>query len=137
MVIATPGLPYAGNATPNGAGILSLQQTANGPQACLTSIQSKIFDREENTSTVGATFSPGVKGTASFCGEVATMTWGTSPLQASLTCTAASTAYTSGWAIFSPLYGTGANYGLPMTGFAAISANNGSQGYGLTWPLRW
>jgi hypothetical protein len=132
-------LPYAGPAPvgSTGAGILILQQKSSGPQACLTGATNSIFDREEVTSKSGAAFSPGGGDNPIFCGEVATLSWGGSPLNASLTNSSVTPKYLNGWASFTLDLGTGPEYGLPITGFAGISASSGTQGYGITYPLRW
>jgi len=130
-----------------GAGILRVLAQPNGPQACLNG-RAKFWNQEEVTST-SASFSPGLSA-PTFCGEVATMTWnngadkGTSALNASLTNTQATSDYPAGWATFSLLptsLGTGPNvnpgYGLPVTGFAAITFKGNAQSYGASWPLRW
>ncbi|MDR2990951.1 MAG: hypothetical protein LBU72_03295 [Burkholderiaceae bacterium] len=147
----TSALPYAGVNGGNGTGTgtaavggahnLSLVQGATGPLACWTGTPA-IYDREETTAGVQAQFSPGFS-SPSFCGEAAVLSWGGSPLNAGLTDTTVSGAYTSGWANFVLDLGTlngvtaGATYGLPVIGFAAINGINGPQGYGITWPLRW
>jgi len=135
-----PELPYAGT-TANarlgiGAGNLALMQQTSGPVACLQGITVKSYDQEETTASTAASFSPGVTN-PELCGEVATMTWGNSPLGASLTNTRATTSYKSGWVAVSLPVGTGAAYGLPALGFSAINAMNGAQGYGITWGIRW
>jgi hypothetical protein len=137
---ANAALPYAGVSADArrgvGAGILSLSPQAYGPVACLLGIEARSYDQEETTATTAASFSPGVTN-PELCGEVATMTWGNSPLSAALTNTQASTSYKSGWINVGLPVGTGPAYGLPVTGFSAISATNGSQGYGITWGIRW
>jgi len=137
---AQAALPYAGtnaNALAGiGAGILTLSPQAYGPVACLLGIVAKSYDQEETTASTAASFSPGVTN-PELCGEVATMTWGNSPLSAALTNTQATTSYKSGWINVTLKPGTGAAYGLPALGFSAISATNGSQGYGITWGIRW
>jgi hypothetical protein len=140
---ASSALPYAGlnggkvGTNAGGAVNLSISQGVSGPVTCWTS-GSKIFDREETTGSVQAQFSPGYN-VANFCGEVAVLSWGGSPLHAALSDTNVTAgAYQSGWASFTPDIGKfGAYYGLPITGFAAINGIDGAQGYGITWPLRW
>jgi len=138
----TGKLPYAGTTTdattplPAAKGAGNLALTAAGPVACLLGIQVKSYDQEETTASTAASFSPGVTN-PELCGEVATMTWGNSPLGASLTNTKATTSYKSGWVAVGLPVGDGAAYGLPALGFSAINATNGSQGYGITWGIRW
>jgi hypothetical protein len=138
-----PGLPYAGDgSTLVGAGILELSaMKMNSSVACvqLDSENSAVYDREETTAVSGgAAFSPGTATAPTICGEVATMSWGGSPLGAALTNTQASSKYLSGWATFAVPIGTGSPaYGLPIIGFAGTSASSGTEGYGITYPLRW
>jgi hypothetical protein len=119
-----------------------------------------MTDREEAQTSATAGFSPGGVSSAIFCGEVAVLSWGDSPLHAALTKTTAPDTYLNGWASFTlppgstpvpssvtktgyaatPSNAGGPGWGLPVTGFAAINAINAEQGgqsYGFTWPLRW
>jgi hypothetical protein len=145
----TPALPYA--ATGTGAGNLSLQQTAFGPQACLIGSSDYLHNREEGPDAGAppvnnplASFSPSTPPTAQqpnpgpmFCGEVATLTWGVSPLSATLTNTTVTTPYTEGWGVFNLNPGSGAL--IPVTGYAAELGTNAQTGFslGVTFPHRW
>jgi hypothetical protein len=114
-------------------GILQIQQLANGPVASLSGTMS-VLDREES-STVGAQFSP--RAGQVYAGEVSTLTFGNSPLNASLTNTATSGAPAAGWATFTPTVGTGGF--VPLTGYAAEAGANLTTGvsFGETQPHRW
>jgi len=143
------GLPYAGDgnaagwSAADGAGILDKVVNADyGPQACLNADVPTFYNQEEVTASLTAQFSPGYDNPV-FCGEVATMTFGktnapgNSVLNAALTNTKVTVGYSAGWANFTFPLGTGPAYGLPVTGFAAISILGNGQSYGATWPLRW
>jgi len=163
-------LPYAGSSRPanfagtpdrhGGTGVLWLDKGhAYGPQACLSQITPAFTDREEFKASVTGTWSPGTTSAPTLCGEVATMRWGNSPLQASITSTDASAAYsyTEGWGTI--VFSAGTDGGmyppgttgmpvlggvqpvahLPIAGFAAQLGVNGAskQGFGATFPHRW
>jgi len=137
-----------------GALILTKLVRPGGPQACLNGKNTNFWSSEEVTASAFASFSPGYS-TPTFCGEVATMTWGNgadidsavagdSPLKASLTNSQVAVSYPVGWAWFqfntsggTQPYNQGPNYGLPVTGFAAIAFKGNNQNFGASWPLRW
>jgi hypothetical protein len=132
QTVAGTGLPYWASA--GGArSTLQLRQGTNGPVAALGGAVT-VYDREEGT-TSGAQFSPGVSGV--YNGEVATLTFGTSPLNASLTNTPSSGGPAFGWAVFTPTVGL-AGF-IPVTGFAAEAGFNQTlnRGVGATLPFRW
>jgi len=137
--LGNTGLPYwnvsgATNPTPtNVTGVLQLVQTSTGPVASLPG-SFQLYDREEGTNS-NAVFSP--RTGSIYKGEVATLTFGNSPLNASLTNTKTTGAPAFGWATFTPSIGTGGF--IPMTGFAALTGVNASTGsaVGMTLPHRW
>jgi hypothetical protein len=114
-----------------GTGILTLQQTTNGPVAALGGT-FKYYDREES-STTNAVFSP-IAG-VTYLGEVATLTFGNSPVNASLTNSNVKLNYQFGWATFSP--STSLAGFVPITGYAALTGSNSSVTFGETLPYRW
>jgi hypothetical protein len=142
-------LPYAGktntayfnrNNTYPGAGNLQLMQGHQfGPQACLVGSKvAPLTDREETQGVQGPAFSPSTTpGTPALCGEVATLTWGNSPLGATLTNTSITTAYKAGWGTMTLNKGAGAE--VPVTGYAALIGGNTQTGFslGATWGHRW
>jgi hypothetical protein len=126
-------LPYAG--------ILTLVQGPYGPVAALQAESFTVYDREEQSNAPSGpyiTFSPGNELPASsYPGEVTTVTFGYSALNAALTNTPTSDAPVTGWAQFVPQVGNGAF--IPIIGYAAAVAGNTTSGlsFGATMPHRW
>jgi len=102
-------------------------------------------DREEGGVDSNVEFSP-VGAAAVYCGEVFTMSFnatGSKVLNATLTNVPVSLKIngkypSAGWASFTPSSAT-SGYGLPMTGFAAISLRDdiNTGNYGYTYGHRW
>lgn len=117
----------------------SLQAT--GGAICVNSTGQAFFDREENTQTAGAVFSPGSVTQTRFCGETSVLSFASgSVLGASVASQQLTTgAYTNGW---SRVDVTNNNRGLPIIGASFIKLANplasaGTSGtYGITWPHR-
>lgn len=138
---ATPTTLVAPAATANRYGVLSLRRNLDlGPYACVTA-GFAAASREEQFTSAGASFSPGV--TSPYCGEVFTVSFN-SPTSQVLQAKVANNGVTApaqdGWARLT-LGGGTATY-LPVVGFAATSMKNtrtdGSGGnYGLTINHRW
>jgi len=128
--------PYWLGTATGGSGVLSLQKTnVNGPQACLTGSFSKIYDREENTSSARPVTSPTINENRPYCGEVFTLAFGNSPLSAALTKLQVQ-GPKAGWAQLGLNHG---NAPLPIIGFAAMTGGNQTSGFsvGATWTHRW
>lgn len=113
----------------------------NSQQICVDAASQVFYDREENTKTSGAVFSPGNVSVTTFCGEVSVLSFadsGTSVLGASVARQdTGSSAFTNGWGRVN--FG---GSGLPVVGEAFIKATNpqvsaGQSGtYGITMPHR-
>ena len=119
--------------TDNRYSVLTLSNTAYGPQACLMAGFGSN-DREERVNVTGGSFSPGV--TSPYCGEVFTVQFGaTSVLQAVVTKRAVTPVAEQGWAQLT-LMGTNR---LPIVGYAATSFKNQitNGNFGMTLPHRW
>ncbi|MDA8448138.1 cell surface protein [Acidovorax sp. NCPPB 3859] len=117
----------------------SLQAT--GGAICVNSTGQAFFDREEQTQTAGAVFSPGSVTQTRFCGETSVLSFATgSVLGASVAAQQLTTgAYTNGW---SRVDVSNNGRGLPILGASFIKLANplasaGTSGtYGITWPHR-
>ena len=114
----------------------------SGQLICVTSTGQSFWDREENTKTSGAVFSPGTVAKTQFCGETSVLSFadaGTSVLGASVARQNVTGAYVNGW---SNVVTTGNGNGLPILGASFIKLTNpqasaGMSGtYGITWPHR-
>lgn len=112
---------------------------------CLEAKSSAFWDREEQTQTDGAVFSPGTPEIFKLCGEVSVTSFSddASALGASLTRQVVKAPYTNGWGnvVFGSDTGlTAGKDGVPMLGSAFIKLSNpqaaaGVSGtYGITWP---
>lgn len=106
-----------------------------GAFACLPVVVGSV-DREERTTSAGASFSPGNQ--ASVCGEVFTLSFGgSSVLGAELTNVPARSVGKEGWG-YVTIGGPGAATAIPMVGFSATSVYAPTIGnFGLTLPYRW
>ena len=117
--------------------------TVNSQQICVSSTSVTFLDREEQTKTSGAVFSPGNVTTTQFCGETSVLSFAdTAPTSSVLRAAVArqdtgSSAFTNGWGIVNTTDGVTA-LGLPILGYSFISANNPfaspgvSGNYGIT-----
>ncbi|ABM34689.1 cell surface protein [Paracidovorax citrulli] len=114
---------------------------AVGGAICVNSTGQAFFDREEQTQTAGAVFSPGSVTQTRFCGETSVLSFASgSVLGASVASQQLTTgAYTNGWSrVDVPNNGLG----LPILGASFIKLANplasaGTSGtYGITWPHR-
>jgi hypothetical protein len=114
-------------------GILQLIQSPNGPVARLPGV-IYMYNREEVTPISTFVSSPYNFYAA---GDVATMTFGNSPLNASLTNTPTTGAPETGWATFTPVVGTGGF--IPILGYSGIAGSNVSTNitFGETLAHRW
>jgi hypothetical protein len=116
--------------------------TVSGQLICVTSNGQTFWDREENTKTSGAVFSPGTVAKTQFCGETSVLSFadaGTSVLGATVARQNVTGAYVNGW---SSVDTTNGGVGLPILGASFIKLTNpqasaGVSGtYGITWPHR-
>jgi hypothetical protein len=112
---------------------------ANSQQICVTATAQTFFDREEQTKTSGAVFSPGNLSITNFCGETSVLSFadaGVSALGATVARqdTGAS-AFGNGWGNVNVLGGNG--LGLPILGSAFLKATNpaASAGFAGTYGL--
>lgn len=105
---------------------------------CLTASSQKFYDREEQSQTSGAVFSPGKVSVLSLCGETSVLSFASgSVLGAAIApkSVSASGTYKNGWGevVFGGL-------GAPVLGSAFLKATNPSASagmsgtYGITWP---
>ena len=106
----------------------------NSQQICVGANAQTFFDREEQTKTSGAVFSPGNLTVTQFCGETSVLSFGVglsdpSALAASVARqdTSAS-AFTNGWGNIDV---TNAGVGLPILGSAFWKATNPGAGAGF------
>ncbi len=114
---------------------------ALGGAICVNSTGQAFYDREENTQTAGAVFSPGSVAQTRFCGETSVLSFATgSVLGASVAAQQLTAgAYTNGW---SRVDVSNNGRGLPILGASFIKLANplasaGTSGtYGITWPHR-
>ena len=113
----------------------------NGDKLCVSANSQKFWDREEQTTSSGAVFSPGSIASFRFCGETSVTTFGaSSPLGAAAGIPqTASAGFVNGWGNVQTPNTVGAtNIGLPILGSAFIKLNNaaaaaGTSGtYGIT-----
>ena len=120
----------------------SANTAVSGQLICVTAAGQSFWDREENTKTSGAVFSPGTVGKTQFCGETSVLSFadaGTSVLGASVARQNVTGAYVNGW---STVATPGNGNGLPILGASFIKLTNpqasaGMSGtYGITWPHR-
>lgn len=120
----------------------STNTAVSGQLICVNATSQTFWDREENTKTSGAVFSPGTVGKTQFCGETSVLSFadaGTSVLGASVARQNVTGAYVNGW---SNVVTTGNGNGLPILGASFIKLTNpqasaGMSGtYGITWPHR-
>ena len=116
--------------------------TVSGDLICVKADGQSFWDREENSKTSGAVFSPGTVAVTTFCGEASVLSFadtGNSVLAASVARQNVTGAYVNGWSNVSVANGTN---GLPILGSSFIkltnpSASAGMSGtYGITWPHR-
>lgn len=116
--------------------------TVSGQLICVTSSGQTFWDREENTKTSGAVFSPGTVAKTQFCGETSVLSFadaGVSVLGATVARQNVTGAYVNGW---SNVDTTNGGAGLPILGASFIKLTNpqasaGVSGtYGITWPHR-
>jgi len=126
--------PYWTGDAATGHGVLTLKDMAGGPQACLTGKFSKVYDREESTSSTRPVLSPTINQAALYCGEVLSLSFGRSPLSANLTNLQTNGYPAEGWGQLGLTQGDAP---LPIIGFAALNGYNGSAAVGATWPHRW
>ncbi|MFT4194570.1 hypothetical protein [Ottowia sp.] len=135
-VASAAAVVYANEENNPYADLLTLSQTAYGPQACL-SLTFQSTDREEYAvaTSVDGGFSPGTPSAAQLhCGEVFVAKFGsTSSLQAVITSGQLTPASDAGWGTL------GASSALPIVGYAATLFSNTSTGnkYGMTFQHRW
>ncbi|MGY8594355.1 cell surface protein, partial [Paracidovorax citrulli] len=114
---------------------------ATGGAICVNSTGQAFYDREENTKTAGAVFSPGSQTQTRFCGETSVLSFASgSVLSASVAAQQLTNgAYVNGWSRVSV---PNNNRGLPILGSSFIKLSNpqataGTSGtYGITWPHR-
>lgn len=107
---------------------------------CLEAKSATFWDREEQSKTDGAVFSPGTPEVFKLCGEVSVTSFSNdaSAVGASLTRQVVKAPYTNGWG--NVVFGTDKLTGVPMLGSAFIKLSNpqaaaGVSGtYGITWP---
>ncbi|SFD43138.1 cell surface protein [Paracidovorax konjaci] len=116
---------------------------ASGGAICVSSTGQAFYDREEQTQSSGAVFSPGSVTQTRFCGETSVLSFadaGNSVLSASVARQNLTTgSFTNGW---SRVAVPNNNLGLPILGSSFIKLTNpqasaGTSGtYGITWPHR-
>lgn len=114
--------------------------TVNGTQICTTAANQQFVDREEQTKTSGAVFSPGEVSKVQLCGETSVVSFGGSVLGSTVAHSTASAEshFVNGWGTVSfaapgvPLLGAG------FTKLTNPQAQTGVSGnYGITWPHRY
>jgi hypothetical protein len=125
--------PGAGNAYFHTAN--TSVSTANTQQVCVAAIGQTFYDREEQTKTSGAVFSPGNLSVTNFCGETSVLSFadsGVSVLGASVARQdTGSSAFVNGWGLVN-VFTAGTNLGLPILGAAFIKATNPVAGAGFS-----
>ena len=116
----------------------------SGNNICVNAEKQTFWDREENTKSQGAVFSPSTVDKTQFCGETSVLSFadaGTSVLGATVARQNVTGAFVNGWST-TTVANTVANNGLPILGASFIkltnpSASAGTSGtYGITWPHR-
>ena len=109
-----------------------------GGQICLDALDATFWDREEQSRSDGAVFSPGTPDKFKLCGEVSvtSFTNDASAVGPKLTRQVVKAPYINGWGVVN----LGVGSGVPMLGTAFIKLTNAnatpgvSGTYGITWP---
>ncbi|WP_349291350.1 cell surface protein [Caenimonas sedimenti] len=101
--------------------------TGNAQQICVDATAQTFYDREEQTKSSGAVFSPGNISITTFCGETSVLSFADSGVSV-LGGTVArqdtsSSAFTNGWGVVNVRSGA-TNLGLPVMGGSFIKATN-------------
>jgi hypothetical protein len=138
---SAPVFQAVGGATPWFYSTNTTISTTNSQQLCVTATSQTFYDREEQTKTSGAVFSPGNLSITSFCGETSVMSFGVGLSDPSaLGATVArqdtgASAFTNGWGNVN-VVGANGN-GLPILGSAFLKATNpaASAGFAGTYGL--
>lgn len=110
----------------------STNTAVSGQLICVNATSQTFWDREENTKTSGAVFSPGTVGKTQFCGETSVLSFadaGTSVLGASVARQNVTGAYVNGW---SNVVTTGNGNGLPILGASFIKLTNPQASAGMS-----
>jgi hypothetical protein len=104
----------------------------NSQQLCVAANAQTFFDREEQTKTSGAVFSPGNLSVTNFCGETSVLSFGDSGVSALGAAVArqdtGSSAFVNGWGNVDV---NNLGRGLPILGSAFLKATNPSAGAGF------
>jgi hypothetical protein len=106
--------------------------TLSADKVCVTAQGQKFWDREEQSVSSGAVFSPGSVATFRFCGETSVTSFGTaaSVLGATLaTQSTGSSAKVNGWGAVDT---TNSGLGLPIVGAAFIKLTNANASAGVS-----
>lgn len=123
--------------TDTGTWFTANNTTVSGGLICLSSISQKFYNREEDSVTTGAVFSPGNVSKLPLCGETNVLSFPSGSVLGSAVANSGvgSGTFTNGWGEV-----TFGGAGVPVLGYAAIKATNpaasaGVSGtYGVTWP---